>query len=776
MTIDQVIDSLQRDPAFMRNVSLWKEIPEKAAEYAGFPAKIDPRLVNALNSTGIKELFTHQAQAIRYILDDHNTVVVTPTASGKTLCYNIPVLNAVLATREARALYLFPTKALSQDQLAGLQAVVDTLGPQLDFDIKSYTFDGDTPQSARKAIRSSGHIVVTNPDMLHSGILPHHTLWVKLFENLKYIVIDEIHHYRGVFGSHLANVVRRLKRICLFYGSRPIFICCSATIANPGQLGEHLTGEPMQLVDQSGAPRGNKHIVFYNPPVVNKELGIRRSYIKETRRIASRFITHMLQTIVFLRSRMSVEILLIYLKEAVRRAKKPASLVRGYRGGYLPSERRAIERGLRDGSIIGVVSTNALELGIDIGQLQICVIAGYPGTIASTLQQAGRAGRRLETSLAIIVASSSPLDQYIVNQPDYLFSRSPEAGIVDPDNLLILLSHVKCAAFELPFTTGERFGTRSDGSGGLDSTQEILAFLGEKRVVHRSGDKWHWMTDTYPAESVSLRSAAEENVVIIDKTTPQEKVIGEIDLFAAQLMVHDDAVYIHAGQQYHVDKLDWERRKAYINKVDADHYTDAQLKTDLKVLEIFDQDEKPNGATGYGEVRATSLVTMYKKVKFNSHENVGWGKVNLPEIELHTTAFWYRFPADIAPGLKVDNQELGDGLKATANVLHHVVPLFVMGDPRDFNALPMVRAPLWGTPAVFVWELYPGGVGFSKKLFRIYKDAAAAGIDLVRNCGCRSGCPSCVGPVMEVGEKGKAVALRLLQWMQKDDVQAGPGK
>ncbi|MBN1998212.1 DEAD/DEAH box helicase [candidate division KSB1 bacterium] len=771
MTIDQVIDSLKRDPGFMRNVTLWKEIPEKEAEFAEYPATIDSRLVQALKDRGIKNLFIHQAEAIQYILDGYNTVVVTPTASGKTLCYNIPVLNAVLETREARALYLFPTKALSQDQMTGLQSVVESLGQNLDFDIKSYTFDGDTPQSARKAIRSSGHIVVTNPDMLHSGIMPHHTLWVKLFENLKYIVIDEIHHYRGVFGSHLANVVRRLKRICIFYGSNPVFICCSATISNPRQLGEHLTGEPMKLVDKNGAPQGNKHFILYNPPVVNKELGIRRSYIKETRQIASRFITNMLQTIVFLRSRMSVEILLIYLKEAMHRAKKPSSLVHGYRGGYLPSERRAIERGLRDGSIIGVVSTNALELGIDIGQLQICLIAGYPGTIASTLQQAGRAGRRLETSLAIMVASSSPLDQYIVNQPDYLFSRSPEAGIVDPDNLLILLSHIKCAAFELPFTSSERFGAAFDSSGGLDSTQEILEFLQEKGVIHRSEDKWHWMTDTYPAEGVSLRSAAEENVVIIDKTTPQEKVIGEIDLFAAQLMVHDDAIYLHGGQQYHVDKLDWERRKAYINKVEADHYTDAQLKTDLKVLEIFEQEEFSWGAIGYGEVRATSLVTMFKKVKFHSHENVGWGKVNLPEIELHTMAFWYQFPVQIAQELHIDNQELGDGLKAVANVLHHVVPLFVMGDPRDFNALPMVRAPLWQAPTVFIWELYPGGVGFSKKLYHIYRETAAAGIDLIRQCGCNSGCPSCVGPVLEVGEKGKSVALLLLKWMQKEGEQ-----
>jgi DEAD/DEAH box helicase domain-containing protein len=766
MTIDQVIDRLQRDAEFMSCVTTWKKNPPRDAQFAPFPGSIDARLHNALQQHGIKQLYTHQAAAIDNILQGKNTVIVTPTASGKTICYNVPVLNAVLTKEESRAIYLFPTKALSQDQLNELHSLVKLLEGQIHFDIKSFTFDGDTPQSARKAIRSSGHIVVTNPDMLHSGILPHHTIWVKLFENLKFIVIDEIHHYRGVFGSHLTNVIRRLKRVCQFYGSQPQFICCSATIANPRELAEQLTGESMVLIDNNGAPQGEKHIVLYNPPVVNRELGIRRSYIKESERIATRFVTQMVQTIVFLRSRMSVEILLTYLKESMRHAKKSAHLIRGYRGGYLPLERRAIEKGLKDGSIIGVVSTNALELGIDIGQLQVCVIAGYPGTIASTVQQSGRAGRKLGSSLVILVASSSPLDQYIVNHPDYLFQRSPEAGIVDPDNLLILLSHVKCAAFELPFSTEERYGSRWIGEGGLDSTQDILEFLQEKGVVHQSEDKWHWMTDSYPAEGVSLRSAAEENVVIIDQTQPRERVIGQIDLFASQLMVHDDAIYIHEGQQYHVDKLDWERRKAYVTQVSVDHYTDAQLKTDLRVLEVLEEESLTNGTPGYGEVVVTNLVTMYKKVKFHTHENIGWGKISLPELDLHTTSFWYRFPQDIASQLSISNQDLGDGLKAVSNVLSQVVPLFVMGDPKDFSSLPMVRAPLWQNPAIFIWEHYPGGVGYSKKIFHVYRDAILVAKGLIEKCGCITGCPSCVGPVLEVGENGKMTALQLLEYMK----------
>lgn len=765
MTIAQVIDQLQRDASFMNHITSWRRIPPHEASYAPFPDDLDERLITALQRMGIRQLYTHQADSLARALKQENVTIVTPTASGKTLCYILPVLQKILQTREARALFLFPTKALSQDQMFQLHQIIGLLGEQIDFSIKSYTFDGDTPQSARKAIRSSGHIVVTNPDMLHTGILPHHTLWVKLFENLQYVVVDEIHHYRGVFGSHLANVIRRLKRICLFYGSRPQFICCSATIANPLELAERLTGEHAALVDQNGAPQGEKHFLLYNPPVVNHELGIRRSFIKESQKIAAKFIQNMLQTIVFVRSRMSVEILLTYLQEAMAKVHKSTKLIRGYRGGYLPLERREIEKGLRDQSIIGVVSTNALELGVDIGQLQICVMAGYPGTIASALQQAGRAGRRLENSMAIMVASSDPLDQYMVNNPEYFFVRSPELGVVDPNNLLIMLSHIKCAAFELPFSAAERFGASLNGESGVDSTQEILDYLREMRVLHFSEDKWHWMAETYPAEAVSLRSAAEENIVIIDRSGSKERVIGEIDLFAAQLMVHDDAIYIHGGQQYHVDKLDWERRKAYVHEVKVDHYTDAQLKSDLKVLEVFEERSAKEHSAGYGEVIVTSLVTMYKKVKFHTHENIGWGKVDLPELEMHSTAFWYTFPEDIAARLAIENQQFADGLKGLANVMGHMVPLFVMGDPRDFSALAMVRTPLWQKPAFFIWEQYPGGVGYSKKIFQIYPQVARAALELVQKCECSSGCPSCVGPALEVGDKGKEIAILLLNDM-----------
>ena len=473
MNVAQVVERLKADPQFSRNLTTWHTVPARPARYAGFPPGLDPRLVTALKNRGINDLYTHQREAAEAVLAGEHVCVVTPTASGKTLCYNLPVLNRIMSNPKSRALYLFPTKALSQDQVNELTGTIDELGVK----IGTYTFDGDTPASARKAVRAAGHIIVTNPDMLHTGILPHHTIWLRLFENLEFVVIDEIHHYRGVFGSHLANVLRRMKRICAFYGSDPQFICCSATIENPREMAERIVEKPIHLIDENGAPTGERHFLFYNPPVVNAELGIRKSSVKEVSRLATQFLSRDIQSIVFARSRLRVEILTTYLKDAVRRLSKDHNLVRGYRSGYLPTERREIERGLRDGDIMTVVSTNALELGIDIGSLDVCMMTGYPGSVASTWQQAGRAGRRSGVSLVVMVATSSPLDQYIINHPEYFFDQPPESGTIDSKNLIIVASHIKCAAFELPFEDGEAFGLDAA------STREILEYLAENRVL-----------------------------------------------------------------------------------------------------------------------------------------------------------------------------------------------------------------------------------------------------------------------------------------------------
>jgi DEAD/DEAH box helicase domain-containing protein len=677
--------------------------------------------------------------------------VVTPTASGKTLCYNLPVIQTILENRAARALYLFPTKALSQDQVVELHEIVTLL----DEDIKTFTFDGDTPVSARKAIRTAGHIVVTNPDMLHQGILPHHTRWIKLFENLRYVVIDEIHNYRGVFGSHLANVIRRLKRVCAFYDSHPRFICCSATIANPRELAEQLIEQPVHLIDRSGAPRAEKHFILYNPPVVNAQLGIRRSVIKESTRIAGRFLLHNVQTILFARSRMNVEILVTYLRDLMQKNRKRPELVAGYRGGYLPSERRMIEQGLRSGTIRGVVSTNALELGIDIGQLDCCITVGYPGTIASTWQQAGRAGRRAGISVAVMVASSSPLDQYIINNPDYFFGHPPESGVVNANNLVILMSHVKCAAFELPFEHSERFG--------VDATDELLEYLEEHQVLHSQDNRYHWTSEAYPAEEVSLRSATPENFVIVNTTEPDHRVIGELDLYAAPLLLHDEAIYIHQSQQFHVDKLDWERRKAYVHRVDVDYYTDAEVKTSIQVLDVFEKRECRGTLASHGEVSVTTTPTMFKKIKFNTHENVGFGKISLPELEMHTTAYMWQIHEQTEREIRQAGLDFAAGMKGLGNVVETVACLHLMCDPRDIRAVPMLKSPFHQEATLYLYDSYPGGVGFSQKLYELHHGLLQAARNLITSCPCEAGCPSCVGPVLEVGHNGKQTTMRILE-------------
>ena len=758
MNLLQILDELKQDKYLQRCISHWEVVPPREAVYAEFPAGMNPRIKSVLEKRGIRKLYSHQATAIENILAGKNVVTVTPTASGKTLCYNLPVVNAVLEKPESRALYLFPTKALSQDQVAELHQLVT----DLDADIRTYTFDGDTPRSARAAIRTVGHIVVTNPDMLHSGILPHHTRWIKLFENLKFVVIDEIHHYRGIFGSHLGNVIRRLKRICAFYGSDPQFVCCSATIANPMELTRKIIEDEVVLVDNNGAPSGEKHFILYNPPVINKELGIRKSYINETRRLAEKFLSNDVQTIVFARSRLRVEILLTYLTEAMRKIKKRSDSIRGYRGGYLPLQRREIERGLREGTIRGVVSTNALELGIDIGRLDVSVMAGYPGNIASTWQQAGRAGRRTDVSVAVLVANSSPLDQFIIHHPDYFFSQSPESGIVDPNNLSILVSHVKCAAFELPFADGETFG--------VEATEKILAHLEGERILHHVEGKWYWTSEVYPAEQVSLRSASTDNFVILD-STDRNRIIGEMDYFSAPIFLHKDAIYLHGADQYQIEELDWDGKRAYAKEVEVDYYTDTITKTDLKVLEVTERFDEPAGNRAHGEVSVTTLATMFKKIKFRTHENVGFGKINLPELEMHTTSFWFEFPPDVGSKLGFSGEELGGSLRALANMLRNVAPLWVMCDPKDIRAFPEVKSPFTDRPTVYVYDNYPGGVGFSQKLFHLSGDLWKACGEMIRSCECMDGCPSCVGPKMEVGEGGKLGALKLTRWILREGIK-----
>ncbi|CAM3522479.1 DEAD/DEAH box helicase [Marinicrinis lubricantis] len=750
-SMNEWIEMIKQMPEVMENVTHWQTLPAKPAQYEEFPEELSSDLRRALAEKGIDRLYSHQAASFRAVRAGHHLVTVTPTASGKTLCYNLPVVQAILENSNDRALYLFPTKALAQDQVAEMHELVNVLGA----DIKSHTYDGDTPPNVRQVIRNAGHIVVTNPDMLHSAILPHHTKWVKLFENLKYVVIDEVHSYRGVFGSHVANVIRRLKRICAFYGSKPQFICASATIANPKQHTEAFIEEEVKLIDNNGAPSGEKHFVFYNPPVVNQQLGIRRSSVLETRKLAALLLRNGIQTIVFARSRVRVELLLTYLQELVKKELGPKT-IRGYRGGYLPKQRREIERGLRNGEIRGVVSTNALELGIDIGQLQACVLNGYPGTIASTWQQSGRAGRRQDTALTFMVASSNPLDQYIIANPEFFFHTPPEEARIHPDNLMILMDHLKCAAYELPFEKGEKFGA--------EPMEDLLEFLVEEQTLHRVKDRWYWMEQSFPAHNISLRSAAQENFVIIDMTEGH-KVIGEVDRFSAPTLIHEEAIYIHEGVQFQVEKLDYEEKKAFVRQVNVDYYTDANLAVELKVLHEDKQAEHGGWSCSYGEVTVNAKPTIFKKIRLRTHENIGSGPIHLPEEELHTSSFWITLPDETAKHTTSSEMQLA--LLGLSNVLSHIAPLYLMCDPLDIRVVPQVKAVHTKKPTLFFYDRYPGGIGLSERLYDLHPQLLEQAQRLIQSCGCLSGCPACVGPIEEVGITGKQKALELITQLEE---------
>ncbi len=644
-------------------------------------------------------------------------------------------------------MYLFPTKALGNDQSAGLYSLIEALGA----DIKAFTYDGDTPASARRAIRQAGHIVVTNPDMLHQGILPHHTKWVKLFENLKYVVIDEIHTYRGIFGANMANVIRRLKRICAFYGAHPVFLCCSATIANPAELAAMLTGsDDVALIDNNGAPQGKRHIVFYNPPIVNAQLGIRESALSCTQDITANLLKCDIPTIVFARARLQVEVLTNRLKALIADPLGEDGKVRGYRSGYLPSQRHEIERKLRSGEIRCVVSTNALELGIDIGQLDACVLCGYPGSIASTWQQAGRAGRRSDTSLLIVVATSSPLDQYIMRHPDYFFGKSPEEARLNADNLYVLVNHMKCAAYELPFEEGEKYE-------GLESTGEILSYLEEENILHRAGGRYHWSAEEFPQIGVNLRSADDQNFLIIDITDPKRhNVIGEMDRFTVPMLLHQYAIYMHEGRQYQVEELDFDDKKAYVRHVDVDYYTDADLTTSLKVL--YDSDTRESGAftRSRGEVQVTSIVSVFKKMKLDTQENLGWGEVHLPETELHTTACWWTLPEGLEAEYGKD--ALQSALLGLSHMLRYIAPVYLMCAPTDICVVYHVRDPFTHKPTIYLYDNCPGGTGLSDRIYEMENEIFRAAKAQIQECRCKDGCPSCVG-ASAVGAKKTLIKL-----------------
>jgi len=746
LDVSRFIERLTLEPGYRGQIVHVEEIPEREARYGELKSPLHPKVAKLLKDSGIERLYTHQVQAIDAIRSGEDVAIVTSTASGKTLCYNVPVLERLVADPDTKALYLFPTKALAQDQLRGLMRYLE-LDPSLP--LVPGTYDGDTPPNARRKLRDEGNVILTNPDMLHQGILPRHPSWGQFFRNLAYVVIDEMHTYRGVFGSNVGCVIRRLSRICQHYGGRPQFVCCSATIANPAELAEKLTDRPVTLVDDDGAPRGPKKFVFWNPPFIDATRTERRSSSFEAEQLLTKLIQDRVQTITFVRARVVAELIYRFTQERLQKISPSlANSIKPYRGGYLPEERREIEKRLFSGELLGVTSTNALELGIDIGSLDAAILTGYPGTVASTWQQAGRAGRGRDESLVILIGQSTPIDQYLMNHPEYFFERPTENAVIDPLNPYVLAKHVRCAAFELPITVNdlERFG---------EWMPAILEIFEERREITRRGNQWFWTTSGYPSNDVKLRSVSDNTYTIIDTTElpvgydkahedlSKNRVIGTMDELSAFEQIHPEAIYLHDGETYFVSDLQIDKKVAYVEKADVDYFTQSISETRVKI-ESEEEKRKLNEANAvFGDVTVTSLVFMFKKIKFHSRDSIGFGKINLPPQVMDTAALWLIPPLSDLNLVRKWGRDPSEGLYGIGNVITEVVPLFAMCDPRDIGAV--VDSMNTGSPTLFVYDRYPGGIGFAEKTYRVLEDVLEACLQLVLACECEDGCPSCVG-------------------------------
>lgn len=833
--LPRLLETWRSEPTIAGNIVQWYVDEAREPLYAGFPPDLHPALAAALRGRGISSLYAHQMDAWDAVRHGEHIVVVTETASGKTLCYNLPVLQSMIDDPGAKALYLFPTKALTYDQQQGLNqlsAAIATHLPPGRNAPGAGVYDGDTPAHRRSTIRGQANIILTNPDMLHTGILPHHTNWADFLRGLRYVVIDEIHTYRGVFGSHVANLVRRLKRILRFYQADPIFIMTSATIANPGQHAQRLIESPVSVIQRDGSPHGARHFLLYNPPITDANIGIRRSASAESIRLASDLLAYQVQTILFGRARRSVEII---LKNLRHEAGDHASQLHAYRSGYLPGERRAIESGLRSGEVRAVVATNALELGIDIGGMDAVLLVGYPGTIAATRQQAGRAGRRSGDALAVLVASAAPLDQFLMKHPEYIRSRSPEQALINPDNPLILLQHLRCAAFEMAFSKGERFGNLDAGA-----LQEYLAFLSETGELHDSGDRFFWMADAYPAAQISLRSTSAQPVVLQAEVDGRMITIGTVDESSAYWLVHPQAIYLHEGQTFEVETLDLENAVARLKAVDSDFYTEPQREVSVEKIETLAESDVTGAKKAWGDILVTTQTTGYRRVRWFTHEVLGAGPVDLPPTQLRTTGFWLRISDETVEKLRAENAwnsdpnnygpnwvvqrirarerdnftcqvcgvaEMGrshhvhhktpfrqfasylaanqlenlvtlcpschrrvetvvrirTGLSGLSYTLNNLAPLFLMCDGEDLGGHAEQECMFEdGAPVVIIYDKVPAGIGLSENLYRIQAELIARAYELVNECDCKEGCPSCVGPAGENGVGGKEETLALL--------------
>lgn len=717
-TLTTILNKWRADVSVGGNISAWEIIPAQSAKSSAFPDSVHPALNMALKQLGISSLYSHQMESWKLIQENNNVAIVTGTASGKTLCYNVPVLNDLIINSNSRALYLFPTKALAQDQLSVLgnitkRILLDDAIPLDSVPIMAAAYDGDTSKSSREAIRSQSRLILSNPDMLHAGILPHHTRWAKWFQGLKFVVIDEMHIYRGVFGSHVANIIRRLKRIAAFYGTKIHFILTSATIGNPAELAEKLIQEPVSLISNNGSARGEKHFIIYNPPIIDPNLGLRAPLLQESVRLVSDLLTHQIQSIIFGRTRRTVEILLTYLRSTLLESYYVGgddhSSIRAYRSGYLPKQRREIEAGLRKGVVKAVIATTALELGIDIGNLEASILVGYPGTISGTWQQAGRAGRGKKSSLSILIVSPGPLDQYLSRNPDYFFLNQPENAHIDPNNLLILIDHLLCATYELPFTKGECFGDLTS-----KQTLEIMEYIIKFGAIHKSGGKFFWMSDEFPASNISLRNASTMRFTLQDITS-SAKTIGEVDGESAFWMIHQGAIYLHEGASYIVQDLDIANKIAYIKTATVDYFTRSRQETEVQIINTENEGIILGGTIALGDISITTQVTGYDKIRWDTHEKLGYFELSLPKTTLQTSGYWFKFDQNIVDELRNtglwgnDTNSYGTNWKKQRNFarkrddfrcqvcglqegnshhhVHHIKPFRFFDSPTKANAL-----------------------------------------------------------------------------------------
>ncbi len=740
--------SYLKEQSFYQNQLVHVErISARGVRYDSLERPLLRPLVEAIKASGTARLYQHQAQAINTIRTGQDVVVATGTASGKTLCYNLPVLEAVLLNSEARALYLFPTKALAQDQLRALAELaghLKTVVPPSKNGFPSFTlrfgaYDGDTPQNSRTRLRREANIILTNPDMLHVGILPNHNLWSHFLKNLRFVVVDEAHIYRGVFGSHVAAVLRRLVRLCELHGSRPQFICCSATIANPGEHIERLTGRQPVVVDEDGSPQAPKQFALWNPPFIDPKKTARRSPNGEAANLFAALVRQQVRNITFTKARVVAELILSYTRQTLDRTEPELKeRIASYRAGYLPEQRREIEQALFNGQLLGVTATSALELGVDVGDLDATVSVGYPGTVASLWQQAGRAGRNNSGSLAILVGLDNPLDQYFMRHPDQLFGRPHEHALIDPGNVYILEQHLPCAAYEQPLTSADE---QCFGRGFV----EAMVNLEEKGVVtyEADHDKWYYRGPAYPAQRVSIRSIGGKPVVLVDGSR-KSKRLEEMDEASAFSRVHPGAIYMHQGESYLVTELDLQKGQATLMPARVDYYTQPLDQSDITIIRSIRHRQMKLCTVYWGAVRVTQQVIGYRQVRHFSEADLGQLPLDMPANTFETRALWWDVPIEWARHLGGRGWDFMGGLHAVEHAAIGLLPLFAMCDRWDIGGLSTPLHPDTERPQIFIYDGYPGGVGIAEQGFALLTDLWEATLATIKECPCEDGCPSCI--------------------------------